>query len=86
MSKKALALISLFSGMLQPETGGNNLSPKYISVNIPPVIPKGCKEYFFAIDGRFSTEKMLRSECVFKCVASNEKNAIRKFNKWAETK
>lgn len=47
-----------------------------------PPIPKGCKEYFFNRDGDFSTEKMLKSECVFKCVALNDKSAIRKFNTW----
>lgn len=49
-----------------------------------PPLPKGCKEYFFNINGGFSTEKMLRSEVIFKCVASNEKTARKKFDKWVE--
>ena len=45
------------------------------------VIPKGTKEYFFNNEGEFSTTSMLKSETIFTCIASNDKNAIRKFNK-----
>lgn len=48
---------------------------------IPP-IPKGCKEYAFDIHGEFSKDgypKMLRVDVVFKCIALNDKSAIRKF-------
>ena len=54
-----------------------------------PIIPKppnGCKEYFFNSSGEFSTTKMLKTECVFKCFAINDKNALRKFTKWKLTK
>jgi len=44
--------------------------------------PAGTKEYFFNALGEFSTDKMLKSECVFKCVAINDKSAVKKFNKW----
>lgn len=44
--------------------------------------PKGTKTYFFNSDGEFSTERMLKTETVFICYAINDKNAIRKFNKW----
>jgi hypothetical protein len=47
--------------------------------NVPP---KGCKEYFFNKKGEFSTEKMLKSECVFKCFAINDRNAINKFQRF----
>jgi hypothetical protein len=50
-------------------------------VEIQPRPPKGTKEYFFNQYGDFSTESMLKSEVVFKCWASNDKNAVRKFNK-----
>lgn len=53
---------------------------------IIPHVPKGTKEYFFNNDGEFSTKSMLKTECVFKCVASNDKNAKRKFVKWKATK
>ena len=48
---------------------------------IPPT-PKGCKEYFFNEMGEFSDTKMRRDECVFTCIAINDKNAMKKFNKW----
>ena len=44
--------------------------------------PSGCKEYFFNVNGEFSTEKMLKTECVFTCFAINDKNATRKFERW----
>jgi hypothetical protein len=44
---------------------------------IPP--PNGTKEYFFNSLGEYSTKSMLRTDVDFKCVASNDKNAIRKF-------
>lgn len=51
-----------------------------------PIIPKGHNRYWFRIDGTFLNEKqserMLKSECVFKCFALNDKNAIKKFNKF----
>ena len=51
-----------------------------------PIIPKGQFHYWFRIDGTFLNEKqserMLKEECVFKCFALNDKNAIKKFNKF----
>lgn len=51
-----------------------------------PIIPKGHFHYWFRIDGTFLNEKqnerMLKEECVFKCFALNDKNAVRKFEKW----
>lgn len=57
-----------------------NPKPKQEPIYVPP---SGTKEYFFNSIGEFSTVKMLKSECVFKCFAINDKNAKRKFNKWA---
>ena len=53
-----------------------------VTSDVEPHIPAGAKQYFFNIQGEFSTERMLRSEMVFNCVSINDKNAIRKFNKW----
>ena len=39
-------------------------------------------KYFFNEFGEFSDEKKWIGECVFTCVAINDKNAERKFNKW----
>ncbi len=51
-----------------------------------PPIPKGCKEYFFNKNGGFSNRYMRHDELVFKCVASNDKSAIRKFHNWDNLK
>ena len=44
--------------------------------------PAGCKTYWFKANGEFSSERMLKSETVFECFAINDRNAIRKFNRW----
>lgn len=53
-----------------------------------PIIPKGQFHYWFRIDGTFLNEKqserMLKEECVFKCFAINDKNAIKKFEKFTK--
>jgi len=82
---KDIIMASLLLGMagMGSAENSNSLKPKDINVTPKePPIPKGCKEYFFDIDGNFSTERMLKSECVFKCVASNDNNAKRKFEKY----
>lgn len=49
-----------------------------------PIIPKGCKEYHFTRSGRFDTTENMWNDIhyVFSCYASNDKNAVRKFEKW----
>lgn len=44
--------------------------------------PAGCKTYWFKANGEFSSERMLKSETVFKCFAINDRNAILKFKRW----
>lgn len=46
------------------------------------VCPNGCKTYFFNSSGEFTNGSMRKDECVFVCHASNDKNAIKKFNKF----
>jgi hypothetical protein len=53
-------------------------------INLGKKPPTGSKEYFFNKDGEYSTDHMLKTECVFECFAINDKNAKRKFNKWIE--
>ena len=50
-----------------------------------PIIPNGCKEYHFTRSGRFDTTENMWNDIdyVFTCVASNDKNAIKKFEKWS---
>ena len=54
--------------------------------DIEPKPQKGQFHYWFRADGTFLNEKqgerMLRDECVFKCFAINDKNAIKKFNQF----
>ena len=54
-----------------------------------PIEPKpenGTFYYWFKNDGTFLNEKqgerMLKEDCVFNCYAINDKNAIKKFNKF----
>lgn len=56
-----------------------NIEPK------KPIIPKGCKEYNFTRSGRFDTTENMWSDIdyIFTCVASNSKNAIKKFQKFS---
>lgn len=63
----------------------NSKSPRKgdaVPSNVNPPLPNGTKEYFFNMYGEFSTESMLKTECVFKCVSINDKNAIKKFQNW----
>ena len=50
-----------------------------------PIIPKGCKEYHFTRSGRFDTTENMWNDIdyIFTCVASNDKNAIKKFEKFS---
>lgn len=82
---KSLALMYAMAAMTMDGIGTDNgdTRPEKITGKLPEKpLPKGCKEYFFNINGGFSTEKMRRGEVVFKCVALNDKNAKRKFQTW----
>lgn len=47
------------------------------------VIPKGCKEYHFTPVGRMLVDVPLSGfEIVFTCIASSDKKAKAKFEKW----
>lgn len=46
------------------------------------IIPKGCKEYFFNDIGKISTERPEVRDCIFECIATSEKSAQKKFDKW----
>lgn len=78
----ASALLASTEDLFTSNKPTNSLKPSDISGKVFSVIPAGCKEYFFDNDGEFSTEKMRYSELAFKCIASNDKTAIKKFNKW----
>jgi|688.fasta_scaffold300988_2 hypothetical protein len=86
MNKKMAMMYGLAAMMAYDPMTNKVYSEK---VDRPPIIPKppnGSKEYFFNSSGEFSTTRMLKTECVFKCFAVNDKNALRKFTKWKLTK
>ena len=66
----------------------SSLKPKDIdttTVQVP--IPKGCKEYFFNKEGEFyngvdGRPPILKTDVVFKCVATSNKSAKKKFDKF----
>lgn len=60
------------------------LSMLAVPSNPKEVIPKGCKKYFFTISGSFCTDQKEWNDVtyVFECIASNDKVAEKKFNKW----
>lgn len=78
---KQRAMLAMMSMALMSENYGYDYSKKE-PIEIQPKPPKGAKEYFFNERGEFSTEQMLKSETVFMCYAINDKNAIRKFERW----
>lgn len=87
MKKKSqlLAMLGMALAMSPPDQMNDLLNfEETPTLVIPPTEkpPSGAKEYFFNQLGEFSTERMLKVECVFKCFAINDKNAKRKFGKW----
>lgn len=60
----------------------HNTQRPTIHLQKDPPPPKGTKEYWFNEDGEFSTSHMRKDEVVFKCVAINDKNATKKYEKW----
>lgn len=75
-----MAAMSIIGGSAE---NSNPLTSKEIDTTPKqPPMPKGCKEYMFNKNGGFSTEKMLRDEVVFKCIAASDKSAKKKFNKF----
>lgn len=80
-----LAMLGMGLAMLPPDQMNDILNfEEKLKLTIPPTEkpPSGAKGYFFNQFGEFSTERMLKTECVFKCFAINDKNAKRKFDKW----
>lgn len=69
------AMAGLMDGMPIP------IDPEEISGTKAKICPKGCKQYFFNSSGEYSTNHMLKPECIFECFAINEKSAIKKFKK-----
>ena len=85
MSKKStlgmLAMFAAMASLFEQPTVRRRREPIHIEPKEKP-IPRGCKEYWFSENGMHSTQQMSKLETVFTCVASNDKNAIRKFKSW----
>ena len=58
----------------------NRYDPKQ-KPELKKVVPKGCKEYWFTKSGRFYNS-FSGDAIIFYCLATNDKNAFRKFNSW----
>jgi hypothetical protein len=94
IKKNSSALMMLSLGMMLSEYGSKRYEsyedykkdPNRTPKSIEPPIPNGMKYYCFRKDGTFlQYEKdgpMLKEEKVFSCYALNNKNAIKKFNKF----
>lgn len=83
-----LASFAIIAGILPPDQLDQMANDDFMNPTI--YLPKedfeeprpGQKTYFFNAAGKFNNNKMLRTECVFKCFAINDKNAIKKFNRY----
>ena len=81
-SNKRATLAIMSMALMADNYGGSYPEEEQVKRTIQPRPPHGAKEYFFNERGEFSTEQMLKSETVFMCYAINDKNAIRKFERW----
>lgn len=80
-SNAALQMMGLMGMMaMSQDTEYNYLEREPIEIQPKP--PRGTSEYFFNAMGEFSTGQMLKEDVVFYCYAINDKNAIKKFNRW----
>lgn len=88
MKQNLAAMLAMTMAMEQGQgmmfTG--NGDEAFVALPKEPMPPSGTKTYFFNEMGEFSTDRMRRDECVFKCFAINDKNAIRKFKVWKQEK
>lgn len=81
-----MALMLSMGGQME---GSMGIDPNEGRINkIPEPIkpPTGTKEYWFNSSGEFSCVRMLKVETVYSCYAINEKNAIKKYRRWLQSK
>ena len=88
--RKNMIITSLAMMMAMQEQGGKydreETTDRVKSKKEPKkTIPNGCKEYHFTRSGRFDTTENKWSDIdyIFTCIASNSKNAIKKFEKFS---
>lgn len=81
---KSIMLMGLaMAAIAETGTSGTTRNEDVINRRPPKkIIPKGCKEYFFTGMGYCFTERPAHREIAFECVATSEKSAQKKFDKW----
>ena len=57
-------------------------SKKTDELSVEDQVPKGCKTYYFSMDGTYTLTKPMKITPYYWCYAINEKNAIKKFKKF----
>jgi hypothetical protein len=94
IKKSTSALMMLGLGLMLSEYGSKaydsyedfEKNPNRKLTPIEPPIPNGMKYYCFRSDGSFKQYErdgaMLKEEVAFSCYSLNDKNAIKKFDKW----
>ena len=85
LKQNALIMASMAAMMSEGSSmmfSGSGEDEARVFIPKEPMPPKGTKQYFFNHLGEYSTERMLKTDTVFKCFSINDKNAIRKFNKF----
>ena len=89
--KGKLGILAVMAEMMASSgyaKNSNSISPKDIDTTPKqPPIPKGCKEYFFNKEGEFyngvdGRPPILKTDVVYSCVASSNKSAKKKFDKF----
>lgn len=82
-SKSNMVMLSFFGAMMASQNAQNNFrqsKDEIINKEKPkPKNPKGTQEYYFDVLGEITP---LKNNSVFHCIATNKKNAIRKFKNW----
>ena len=85
--KKGLGMIAMAAALMADlnspldRNSKSDLRPENIDVSPKePIIPKGAKAYYFDEVGNCLYD--VKHTAVFKCIAINEKSAIKKFNRW----
>jgi len=81
-----LAFLMAMTMAEETEVPFNPTRPAVIKLPYQAPPPAGTKEYWFNAQGEFSSERMRRDETVFTCYAINDKNALRKYNKWKSSR
>jgi hypothetical protein len=73
-------LLEEYSALLEPSRGTNKTKPQNIDTTVHTVLPNGCKWYYFTKEGEMY--EYGSNSAFFKCIASSEKSAKKKFEKY----